>query len=484
MRSYKPIREGSPARLRLAGAIICWSALTGIGAATPVRIKWVPHPGEVLEYCDAYRNVTEAEPMWTWFQRRVKTESLKDGLALVSVHTDDGVPQFKPTFLKTLDSEQSEMFDPYGEFTITPSEDEQSRTIAYPKRPVNVGDTWARTVHEQEGTCHTTYTLTGLQKIDGLETFAVAVHCKETRKKLVLHSDGLVWLDRQDGSLVAMKRRYQSPDAGKVETWDEALGRLGFGETQPSMLRWLPRSGPSHRFVVNTWAKTSTGGRRSGSNLGDDYVTEVTASTVEISTAERVLRLTTDGVDQAVPSQSEEIDLVRDRHGAFISYKTKPEAPGEGGTLACELLVFPAYALNRGQSWGHDYSADPSQGLAPTTMTFHYRGSVSVGGFRAFCISYDFKEYGIPHPAQGGGMFLIDRSDGSQLALTRNWDYWSPHMDCEVSAQDRVSVALEPVAAAGERFGHRTRDARPHRPHRYLRLRSSRPHRILHQHLE
>ena len=76
----------------------------------------------------------------------------------------------------------------------------------YPDKPVKIGDTWTSTVtaDDKKGTVAgtTTYKVDSLEKIGSHDTVKIKVTYKETAGDSPASTDGFVWIDTKDGSMV------------------------------------------------------------------------------------------------------------------------------------------------------------------------------------------------------------------------------------------------------------------------------------------
>jgi hypothetical protein len=78
--------------------------------------------------------------------------------------------------------------------------------FVYPDKPVKVGDTWTSTVtaDAKKGTvaATATYVVDSTEKIGSHDTVKIKVNYKETSGDAPATSDGFVWIDTKDGSMV------------------------------------------------------------------------------------------------------------------------------------------------------------------------------------------------------------------------------------------------------------------------------------------
>jgi hypothetical protein len=200
-----------------------------------MNLKYVPKEGDVLKYKmsgDLQVMGTDATIAADFVYKVTKVD--KDGNYTIESSQQNMQINVSGQSMNPPDSTDTTVNKANGEIVDfqTQNEDPNAWRLAelngfvYPDKPVNVGDEWTSTVtaDSKKGTVAATctYKVDSLEKIGTHDTAKIKVSYKETEGTDPAASDGFVWLDTKDSSMVKAESNWtnapspQGPVSAKV----------------------------------------------------------------------------------------------------------------------------------------------------------------------------------------------------------------------------------------------------------------------------
>jgi hypothetical protein len=215
---------------RLIGlSLLVATCAVALAAWDPVSLKFTPKVGDTIKYhltADVDTQMGSAS-VTADIQDKI-TKSDGDGYTTESAQTN-GMVSFNGGSQPIPDGTDTTVTKANGEIVdITTDQGEQPGmwrvaeldNFIYPDKPVSVGDEWSHTVaaDDKKGivAASAQYKVDSMEKIGDHDTAKVKVTYKETAGDSPASSDGYVWVDVKDGSIVKKETTWTNVPLGPM----------------------------------------------------------------------------------------------------------------------------------------------------------------------------------------------------------------------------------------------------------------------------
>ena len=226
---------------RLIGiGLLIATCATALAVQDAITLKFAPAEGAVYKYkISGSFQFSGADATLSGNVQDKVTKVDKDGNYTVEASQSGMAIEFNGQTMSPPDTKDTTTFKPNGDVvdyqSDTPSPDARRmadlNTFVYPDKPVKVGDEWTSSLAEdsKNGVVPATvkYKFDSLEKIGSHDTAKIKVTYKETSGSDPAGSDGFVWIDTKDGSMVKGQAAWTNvPTPGGLATASVTMERV------------------------------------------------------------------------------------------------------------------------------------------------------------------------------------------------------------------------------------------------------------------
>lgn len=213
-------------RLIGLGLLVAAFGFTFVGK-DPVTLKFAPKVGDSLKFHLTANMTTQMGDATVTADLQDKVTKSDDSGYTIESSQSNGQVSFNGGSQPLPDGTDTTTSKPNGEITDLQSSQEQDGmwrvaeldNFIYPDKPVSVGDSWSYTVAADDkkgimaATCD--YKVDSMEKIGTHDTAKIKVTYKETASDGA-SSDGFVWVDTKDGTIVKKQATWTNVPLGQM----------------------------------------------------------------------------------------------------------------------------------------------------------------------------------------------------------------------------------------------------------------------------